>query len=110
MDVLDPQDERLLLPQPLEQREQRLEQLCLGELGAGRRARAVAQLREQRPELPACGGRQLVQDGVAVTGEPAQESDDRGVRQLLAAELHAVPAFHAGPALAGLGREGAEQA
>ena len=55
VDVLDPEDERLLLAEAVEQREQRLEQLRLGELGAGRRARAVPQLREQRPELPARG-------------------------------------------------------
>ena len=106
-----PEDERLLLAEALEQRQQRLEQLGLGELarrpGA---ARAVAQLGQQRRELAAGAGRELVEDGIAVAGERAQDRDDRRVRQLVAAELDAVAALHARAALARLRGELGEQA
>ena len=101
VDVLEHERERLLAAEVVEQREQRLEQprLALRRLAAVLRLRA--ELREQGGELRARAGGQLVEHGVAVARERAQDAHDRRVGQLLLAELDALAERDARAALAG---------
>ena len=94
VDVLEHERERLLAAEMVEQRQERLEQARLAERRLVRAQRlgpgAVAKLGEEGGELGADAGGQRVEDGVALAGERAQDAHDRGVGQLLLAELDAL--------------------
>jgi hypothetical protein len=84
VDVLERQQHRRAPAEPLQQPEQRLEQPPL----VARRRRLGAQLGKQRRQLVASGERG--EHRVVLARERAQRADQRGVRELALAELHAV--------------------
>ena len=87
MQVLDDQQDGLGLRQRVQQREQRLEDARLGGLGAGA---AGAEAREYRVERCAEGGRERLERGVSVSNERPERREERGVGELVLAQLHAV--------------------
>ena len=99
VDVLEHERERLLAAQQVEQRQQRLEQPRLALRRLAGRARLAAELGEQRRELGAGAGGELVENRVALAREPAQDADDRRVGELLVAELDALADRDAGAAV-----------
>ena len=105
VDVLEHERERLLAAEQVEQREQRLEQPRLAlrrRLPLG--PRLAAELGEQRGELGAGSGGELIKDGVVVAGEGAEDADDRGVGEFFVAELDALADRDTGAVLARPGR------
>ena len=104
VDVLEQQQDRLLAAEALQQREQRLEQAPLGGAGAVVRARprrgtGLADVGEQRRELGPRGLAELVEHRVLVARERPQRGDQRRVGQLALAQLHALAAERARPAV-----------
>jgi hypothetical protein len=112
MDVLEPEDHALALSESLEERQERVEEaplrLALPVLSAlGRRG---AELRGEPRELATHGVGELVERRVAGAGQRTHGPDERGIGELVLAELDAFAADSASAELLGLALELAQQA
>ena len=95
VDVLEQEQDRRVAPEPLEQRQQRLEEPALARavlLVGGLAGRGAAELRQQLPQRVAGRGREVGHELGAVAGDRPQRGDERRVGDLHAAELQAVAA------------------
>ena len=100
MQVLDDEQHRGLAREPVEHREQRLEDPALV-AGAAHALARGAEAGQQRGQLGGDVGRQVLEDRVAVAHERAERRDERRVGQLALAQLDAVAAEHARAARGG---------
>ena len=102
MQVLDHEQHRLLLGQRLQHREQGLEHGGLGHLlGSG----SAPDAGENRVEGGAELGRQSLEGGIALAHQGPEGGEQRGVRELVVAELYAVPGEDTGAGLARMPRQ-----
>jgi hypothetical protein len=100
--VLDQEQHRLLLCERLEHREQRLED---ARLRGGLRSGSTPDAGENRVEGGAELGRQSLEGGIALAHQGPEGGEQRGVRELVFAELYAVPGEDTGAGLARVTRQ-----
>jgi hypothetical protein len=92
VDVLDREQQRALLAEALDERQQRLEQTSLRVVVVAAGVARLPEGRKEAGERRAGRGREGMQGRIIVPGEWTERPDDRGVGQLALAQLDAVAA------------------
>ena len=94
--IVDPEDDRRVLGEPLEQGEQRLERAPQSVLaiGVARAGRAVgrSELGYQPCQAGSVAGREFLERRLALADQCPQRPAERGIRELVGAELDALAA------------------